>query len=162
MRALACAAVVVASVLATSACAGSRSATKRSSTDAIQLHQTFSGPVPASLRNFVRSLIASPEDGPVNEVDVYGPGSRSALVEASSGDGVTESAGELKQRFYLVVLHGQFVCDGCSGPAGHKPPRGTIETHVWSSVEKSTDFGISGGLPAAVSRLNRLAVITTS
>ena len=73
-----------------------------------------------------------------------------------------ESPGELKQRFYLVVLHGQFVCNGCSGPAGRKPPQGTIETHVWSSAGGSTDFGIGPSLPAAVSRLNRLAVITTS
>jgi len=54
---------------------------------------------------------------------------------------------EAKERFYLVVLHGRFVCNGCSGPAGHKPPHGTIETHVWS---------------AAVSRLQRLATIRLS
>ena len=69
---------------------------------------------------------------------------------------------EAKERFYLVVLHGRFVCNGCSGPAGHKPPHGTIETHVWSAAEGSTDFGIGSSLPAAVSRLQRLATIRLS
>jgi hypothetical protein len=162
MRLLACAAVVVASAIAASACASGHSETKQSTTDAIQLHETNYERLPPSLRNFIRSLIASPTDGPLHEIDVYGPRSRSALVKASSGDVVMEDTSESKQRFYLVVVRGHFVCNGCSGPPGHKPPRGTIETHVWSQAEGATDFGISNSLPAAMSRLHALAVITLS
>jgi hypothetical protein len=43
-----------------------------------------------------------------------------------------------------------------------KPSHGTIETHVWSPSEKAGDFGIQNSLPAAVSRLHRLATITIS
>ncbi len=118
--------------------------------------------MPPSLQNFIHSTIATEPNGEMSEIDVYGPGSRAALVKASSGDVVTESPSELKRRFYLVVLHGHFVCNGCSGPAGHKPPHGTIETQVWSPAEGSTDFGISNSLPAAVSQLPRPATITLS
>jgi hypothetical protein len=162
MRALACAAVVIA--LGTSACASShaRSDPSTTKTDAIQLHASGYNSLAPPLRNFVRSIIAAPSDGPINEIDVYGPGSRAALVKASSGDIVVMSPREARQRFYLIVARGQFVCDGCSGPAGHKPPHGTVETRVWSRAEGGTDFGIGGGLPAAVSRLHRLAVIKLS
>jgi hypothetical protein len=114
------------------------------------------------LRNFVRSVIAAPSDGPINEIDVYGPASRAALVKASSGDIVVMGAREARQRFYLIVARGQFVCRGCSGPAGHKPPHGTIETRVWSQAEGGTDFGICSGLPAAMAKLHRLATVRLS
>jgi hypothetical protein len=163
MRALACAAVLVACVLGLPACASGHSGSNQSSTDAIQLHESGYNSLPLSLQNFIHSAIKNgPPDGPVREIDVYGPGSRAALVKASSGDVVLESPGELKQRFYLIVLHGNFVCSDCTGPAGAKPPQGTIETHVWSRAEGSTDFGISHSLPAAVSQLHRLATITLS
>jgi len=114
------------------------------------------------LQNSIRSRMAASTDGPINEIDVYGPGSRAALVKASSGDIVVMSPREARLRFYLIVARGRFVCDGCSGPAGHKPPHGTVETRVWSRAEGGTDFGIGGGLPSAVSRLHRLAVIKLS
>jgi hypothetical protein len=165
MRALACAAVLVASALGLSACGSShsRSDTSTTKTDAIE-ERTSSGyfSLPPSLQNFVHSTVATESTGQTSEIDIYGPGSRAALVKASSGDVVTESSGELKQRFYLIVLHGHFICNGCSPPAGVKPPHGTIETHIWSRAEGSTDFGISHSLPAAVSQLHRLAVITLS
>lgn len=160
MRAQVCAAVLIA--LGASACGGSHSRANQSSTDAIQLHASGYNSLGPSLRNFIRSMIASPADGPMNEIDVYGPGSRAALVKASSGDVVVESPREAKLRFYLIVAHGRFVCGGCSGPAGHKPPHGTIETHVWSQAEGGTDFGIGSSLPDAVSQLHRLAVIKLS
>ena len=155
-------AVVIGCALGVSACASSHSARNQSSTDAIELHESGYGSLPPPLQNFIHSTIATEPSGEMSEIDVYGPGSRAALVKASSGDAVLESSGELKQRFYLIVLHGNFVCTGCSGPAGAKPPQGTIETHVWSRAEGSTDFGISHGLPAAVSQLPRLATITLS
>jgi hypothetical protein len=160
MRALACAAVLIA--LGTSACAGGHRTSTQSSTDAIQLHQSGYDQLPLRLQNFIHSIIAAPTDGPIKKIEVYGPGSRAALVKASSGDVVVESPREATRRFYLIVVHGNFVCAGCSGPAGNKPPHGTIETHVWSPVEGGTDFGIQNSLPTAVSRLPRLAVVTLS
>ena len=93
---------------------------------------------------------------------MYGPGSRGALVKASSGDIVYPTGREATMQFYLIVAHGDFVCRPCTGPGGMKPPHGTIETHVWSPSEKAGDFGIRDSLPTAVSRLHRLATITLS
>ena len=70
------------------------------------------------------------------------------------------SGRQLKERFYLIVLHGHFSCYGCSVPAGASAPTGTIETSVWSHAAGGTDFGIGNGLPAAVSRLPWLGSIT--
>src|SRR4249919_3229312 len=99
MRALACAAVVIA--LGTSACAGShaRSDTSTTKTDAIQVHASGYNSLTPPLQNFIRSLMAAPTDGPIDEIDVYGPGSRAALVKASSGDIVVMSPREARQRF---------------------------------------------------------------
>ena len=159
---MACAAALVLCALGVSACAGGHSGAKEVSTDAIQLHESTSGPVPQKLQNFVHSIEAGSSDGPVNEIDVYGPGSRAALVKASSGEVVSESPSQRKKRFYLIVLHGQFVCGSCTGPVGAKAPQGTIETRVWAPSAGGLDFGISNSLPAAVSRLHRLAVIQLS
>jgi hypothetical protein len=95
----------------------------------------------------------------VTRVEVYGPASRLALVRASSGSWVSESPGERKAPFYLIVLYGKFVCASCSVPPGAEAPRGTIETNVWSPTIGGTDFGIGDRLPTWVSRLPRLAVI---
>jgi len=165
MRTLACAAAVVACALAASGCAGGHSTGNHSSTtktDAIELHQSGYNRLSPALRNVIRSTIAAPDNGTISEIDVYGPGSRAALVKASSGDIVYPTGREATMRFYLMVFHGHFICRSCSGPAGHKPPKGTIETRVWSPSEKAGDFGIRNSLPAAVSRLHRLAVIRLS
>lgn len=165
MKLLGCAAVLVASALATSACAGGHSTSSQSSTtktDALQLHESGDSRLSPALRNFIRSTIAGPSDGPISEIDVYGPGSRAALVKASSGDIVSESAGEEKMPFYLIVFHGHFICRSCTGPAGSKPPQGTIETRVWSHGEGAADYGIQSSLPPAVSLLNQVATITLS
>lgn len=141
--------LVIAATLTLAACGGSAA--------------SHSAQLPAPLQKFIHSTVTTSTSGnSFDEVDVYGPGSRTALVKASSGDIVYESTKEETMRFYLVVAHGHFVCDECSGPPGHKPPRGTIETFVWSAQEKSTDFGIQNGLPAAVSHLHRLAEIKYS
>jgi hypothetical protein len=162
MRALACVAVLLATTFGVSACASSRAGQNESSTDAIQLHQSGYNALPLPLQRFIHSIEAGDVDGTVNEIDVYGPGSRPALVKASSGDVITPGPGELKRRFYLVVLHGNFVCGGCTGLAGAKPPHGKIETHVVSSTGRSLDFGIGSSLPPAVSQLHRPATITLS
>jgi hypothetical protein len=121
-------------------------------------------PLPPSLRSFVLSTIEgiSP-DGGYSELDVYGPGSRSALVKASSGDRVHESPSQAQERFYLIVLHGWFSnCRSCTHPAGRIPGHGSIETRVWSAAGGVTDYGISKELPAAASDLHRLARVTFS
>jgi len=159
MRALACAAAVIASALAASGCANRMVVHHQSSTDAIQLQESGLSP---KLQSFIRTTIRDSHGDRLTEIDVYGPGTRAALVKASSGDIVYSTGREATEPFYLIVLHGHFVCTGCTGPAGHKPPRGTIETHVWSPKAGSLDFGIQNGLPAAVSLLNRLAVIQLS
>ncbi|HKD93554.1 MAG TPA: hypothetical protein VKB43_02465 [Gaiellaceae bacterium] len=165
MKSVGAAAVLIAVTLATSACGSghARSATSTTKTDAVTL-RTSAGynSLPWALQIFIHSTIASERTAQMSEIDIYGPGSRAALVKASSGDVVTESPGELSERFYLIVLQGHFVCGECTRPARAKPPHGTIETHVWSRDEGSTDFGLSSSLPAAVSQLHRLATVTLS
>ena len=162
MRALACAAVVIATSLAASGCASGHAARNQTSTDAIQLHEVGYDQLPPKLQDFIRSTIRDSLDGRSTEIDVYGPASRAALVQASSGDVVVESARQRNKPFYLIVLHGHFVCGECRRPAGAKSPEGTIETHVWSPTAGTLDFGVQSSLPAAVSLLNRLAVIQVS
>lgn len=111
----------------------------------VQQHTTLPAPLVKLIHSFSKdSSVAA------NRVEVYGPGSRRALVEASSGDLVQKIAAE-RNGFYLIVLHGHFVAG--SHPAGTKAPRGTVETQVWSAKEGVTDTGISNRLPAAVYRL---------
>jgi hypothetical protein len=95
----------------------------------------------------------------VSNVSVYGPGSRTDLVKASSGDGVNETPKEHTMRFYLVVLNGNFVCENCSVPPGAGPPHGTVGTSVWSAQEGGTDGGLGDSAGPGVSRLHRLATI---
>jgi hypothetical protein len=136
-------AVLVAATLALSACGGSH----RVVTDQapVQQHTALPAPLVKLIHSFSqdRSVTAK-------RVEVYGPGSRRALVKASSGDLVQKVAAERKG-FYVIVLHGHFVAG--SHPAGTKAPRGTVETQVWSAKEGVTDTGISNRLPAAVYRL---------
>jgi hypothetical protein len=146
-------AVLVAATLALSACGGSHMVT---------ITDEAPGPAHAALPAPLAKLIQSfSTDRGVSgqRVVVYGPDSRYQLVKASSGDLVGKSPRERKG-FYLIVLRGHFV--GFSHPAGTKAPRGTIETQVWSATEGVTDTGICDRLPAAVSSLHRLAVVTLS
>jgi hypothetical protein len=162
MRGLVCAGIVIAVAVATSACASGHAAQNQSSTDAVQLHELGYNRLSPRLQNFIRSTLRDSPDGHVTEVDVYGPASRAALVKASSGDIVYPTGREATKPFYLIVFHGHFICRECTGPAGAKPPQGTIETNVWSPSVGSRDFGVQSSLPAAVSLLNRLAVIQVS
>jgi len=159
MRVLACAAAVIACALAASGCASSFAAHQHSSTDAIGLHELGYDQLSQPLREFIRSTIAQ---GSVTEIDVYGPASRADPVKASSGDVVVESPRQQKKPFYLIVLHGHFSCGTCSLPMGAKAPQGAIETYVWSHGASALDYGLRNSLPAAISLLNRLAVIQLS
>lgn len=47
-------------------------------TDAIPLHESTYGPLPQAVRTFIHSTLErGTPDGPIHEIDVYGPGSRS-------------------------------------------------------------------------------------
>jgi hypothetical protein len=135
--------VLVAVTLAVSACGGSH----RVVTDQAPIQQQAA--LPAPLVKLIQSF-SKDRSVTAKRVEVYGPGSRRALVKASSGDLVQKIAAE-RRGFYLVVLHGHFVAG--SHPAGAKAPRGTVETQVWSAKEGVTDTGISNRLPAALNRL---------
>jgi hypothetical protein len=142
MKTLTGSAILIVAALALSACGGSH----RVVTDQgpVQQHTTLPAPLVKLIHSFGKDRSVT-----ADRVEVYGPGSRRALVKASSGDLVQKVAAEGKG-FYLVVLHGHFVGDA---PSGAKPPHGTVETQVWSATEGVTDTGISNDLPAAVYRL---------
>ena len=144
MKMLACAGALAAVTLALSACGGSHAVTV---TDAApgSVHTTLPAPLVKLVHSFRTDSSVT-----ANRVEVYGPGSRRALVKASSGDLVQTIAAERKG-FYLIVLHGHFVAG--SHPLGTRAPRGTVETQVWSAIAGVTDTGIGNRLPAAVYRL---------
>ena len=167
MRRSGAAALLAATALTAAACGGMQATGEPQgpapTTPFSAVHISGGAQLPPRLLKMVARMIhppaGSPDRSAVRRIDVYGPGSRIGLVRASSGEWVQTTRREKKARFYLIVLHGRFVCGSCSGPANAKPPHGTIETTVWSPVFGGTDFGLSSRLPAAVSRLHRLAVI---
>lgn len=175
MRIVAVPALVVTIALGASACGESRrsspernvgvshklSAETNASAGAMA-HLHFPSGVPASLVSYIRKGRLLTADGTVSSIAVYGPGSRTDLVKASSGEIVRESAKEKTMRFYLIVLDGHFVCGGCSSPAGGKPPHGTVVTDVWSAQEGGTDFGFGKSAGPGVARLHLLATMTVS
>ncbi len=116
-------------------------------------------PIRAEARGVARSLRGGRS---VKIAQVYGPNSRYLLVKASSGDLVKKTASERKG-FYLIVLHGHFVCHSCSRPSGSsaKSPRGKIATEVWSPKAGETDFGLSNR-PVAMSHLRGPTAIQIS
>jgi len=147
--------VLIAAGLTLSACGGSHMTTV---TARDLVHTTLPAPLVKRLTAIAKSTARSLGDTSVKTAQVYGPDSRYALVKASSGDLVQKTVRERKG-FYLIVLHGHFVCDSCTGPAGAKAPRGTIATDVWSPKAGGTDFGLSDHLPAAMSHLRGPTVI---
>jgi hypothetical protein len=145
MKGLKGVAVLVAVMLGASACTSSH---------------RLSAPVQKRIAEMAREKARSLGDASVKTAQVYGPASRVALVKASSGERVTETKNERKARFYLVVLHGHFVCDGCPRPPGAQSPHGTIATQVLSPTADTGDFGLTDSLPASMSRLGRPTVIS--
>lgn len=68
-----------------------------------------------------------------------------------------------KKDFYLVIQQGRYACGSCSTPGPPaKPPHGTVETSVWSPNSDIGDWGIGTKLPATMSHLHPIAVITIS
>ena len=102
----------------------------------------------------IRAAKHPSKDAEVTMIDVYGPGTRTAL-NAASGGGVVVTPTERKD-YYLTVLYGHFVCVPCERPARGSDPRGSIETSVWSPTSQLGDFGIMRKLPRAATRLHRL------
>jgi hypothetical protein len=161
MKALTSTTLLAAALAVLAAGCGSSHRTNAATTDALHLHVSGNTSLPVGLVEEVdafRTTQVSGHQPATLKAEIYGPGSRKALVKADSGARILESAREQKERFYLIVLHGHFVGDSPTG----KPPRGTIETEVWSPKAGVTDTGIEDRLPAAVSRLHRLATITVS
>jgi hypothetical protein len=156
-------AVLLTATLALSACGGSKKAAMvgPAFVGGEQVH-TLPAPMAKRLAAQARGMARSLGDPSVKTAQVYGPDSRYALVKASSGDLVQKLARERKG-YYLIVLHGHFVCHGCSRPPASKakPPRGKIATEVWSPKAGQTDFGI-GNRPVALSHLRVPTVIQVS
>lgn len=148
-------AVLAAAMLALSACAGSDRGTV--TPDRGEVQGALPAPLVKRLVALARGAARSLGDSSVKTAQVYGPDSRYLLVKASSGDLVQKLAGERKG-FYLIVLHGDFVCHSCAGPAAAKPPRGKIATDVWSPTAGGTDFGLSNR-PVVTSHLRGPTII---
>jgi hypothetical protein len=90
----------------------------------------------------------------VNAIEVYGPGSLDALDGATEGQQVAETPHH-RGHYYVTVLYGHFICIMCHG-LWRSPPRGTVETMVWSPILGGSSFGLMRKLPRAVSQLHRL------
>ena len=114
--------------------------------------------LPAQLLTVIRSNNAADVTG--RTVDVYGPNSRNALVQAAMGDSVGNAASE-QSGFYLIVYHGHFENGMRAGPppSGTKPPQYKVQTNIWSAKEGFTDQGLSDHLPD-LSSLGHPTVIT--
>ena len=156
--------VLVTATLALSGCGGSRTVVidQPIHVGSGQIHSTLPAPLMKRLSAEARGIARSLGDPSVKTAQVYGPDSRYLLVKASSGDLVQKLARERKG-FYLIVLHGHFVCHGCSRPPGStaKPPRGKVATEVWSPKTGQTDFGL-GNRPVPMSHLRGPTVIQIS
>jgi hypothetical protein len=68
--------------------------------------------IAAVARRTARSL---DDSSPLKAVRVYGPASYRAVLNASDR---TTTTNRRKGRFYVIVLHGRFVCTWWSTPAG--------------------------------------------
>lgn len=157
MKVLTSSAVLVGATLALSACGGNARA-MAGGPRLFATNTTLPAPLAKRLAAEARGTARSLGDPSVKTAQVYGPNSRYLLVKASSGDLVQKVASERKG-FYLIVLHGHFVCGGCTGPTpGAKPARGKIVTEVWSPKTGQTDFGI-GNKPVATSHLRGPTVV---
>ncbi len=148
--------VLVAATLALSACGGSHKVVGHGPPPHLPVTR-FVKRLRSEARDIARSLKGG---NSVKTAQVYGPNSRYLLVKASSGDLVKKAASE-RTGFYLIVLHGHFICAACSAPGEAMHPHGDIATEVWSPKTGSTDFGIDNR-PVAMSRLRGPVVFQIS
>src|SRR5262249_3842187 len=112
---VAVAALIGASLLA-SGCGSSRPASSAAGLTSAKL---------AKLAASVKSMARANGDAHPSGAMIYASRRHEANIAAGAGTGVY---GE--QPVYLVVVHGNFVCNLCSGPRGHTAPRGTVITSV--------------------------------
>jgi hypothetical protein len=120
--------------------------------------------VPASLRSFIYNEL--PGAG-IDAIDVYGPGTRAALVKASMGDIRHSSVRDIGHKwegkgFYLVVFHGQFYCGGCGGRDSRQTPQASVWVWVWSPSSGGTDVAIMKNPPPGVTKLHQLAKVAVA
>jgi hypothetical protein len=173
MKGLAGVVVLVAITLAVSACAASHGAAggRRRSTIAptnaasVRLVKASGGDrLPTSLQKRIaakaRRVANSLGDTSVKDAQVYGPAPNAGLEAAWLGQRVNETAHQRKADFYLIVLHGHFVCQWCPRPPGAESPRGTIAAHVWSPTRGDGLLGLRHSLAASMSRLGKPTVIS--
>jgi hypothetical protein len=73
-------------------------------------------------------------------VEVYGPASRSAVVQATDPSAVIGNTAAERSGCYLVVYHGHFDWHGPS--PGAKQRHYTVLTNVWCAKEGGTDLGL--------------------
>ncbi len=62
-------------------------------------------------------------------------------------------------RAYLLAIRGHFVCHGCLGPPGAKPPRGRFAYNIWVPGQGVSDFGLQPRIPSALSKLGRIVTL---
>lgn len=130
-RALALGAALVGAALLASGCASSRHATSLPGLTAKKL---------VRIEAMVRTTARADGDAHPSSATVFASRRHEANIAAGAGTGVPGV-----QPVYLVVIHGHFVCKGCSGPAGHAPPRGHVITLVLTrKTLQGLDFGIGG------------------
>ena len=108
--------------------------------------------LPTSLLTLIRS--GNDKGVTAKTVEVYGPGSRSAVNEADSGTVIKNTAAE-RSGCYLIVYHGRFEAGSSGGPPppGVKPRHYPILTNVWCAKEGGTDYGVEDHLSPAVASL---------
>jgi hypothetical protein len=94
------------------------------------------------------------DSSPSTAARVYGPASYRAALKASDGATTTNRR---QGRFYVIVLHGRFVCAWCPRPPGAHSP---IATRIWSATGHGGGFGIRSKLPASLSQLGRPTLIS--
>jgi hypothetical protein len=67
--------------------------------------------------------------------------------------------GPTNPRAYVIVLHGRFVCQSCSAPAGAQLPHGHSAQIIWVPGRGITDFGLTAHAPRGLKRLGRVVTV---
>jgi len=90
------------------------------------------------LEAIVEKTAKADGDAQPSSVMVYASRRHEANIAAGAGTGVF---GETP--VYLVIMRGNFVCNGCTGPLGAAAPTGDVVTMV---VARKTLQGLDGGI----------------
>jgi hypothetical protein len=68
--------------------------------------------------------------------------------------------GAFSPRAYLIVLHGRFVCQSCSRPAGASEPHGSSAQFIWVPGTGVSDFGLTPRVPTGLNHLGRVVKLS--